>query len=308
MTLQNWMKFGLCPAVGVQKFSKHGLFWHVLGLFWAAATDYAYAWQQTCQDAISESQWNWWTCRHPQWKSIMWQSWWWWWDETPPNSKALWQQTKESATKCSAQILWKESNFTNLKLKPQINLIHPIEIAFSYDNFTFKWANTSCHPPSPSLAMDFGNLPRWKMGEMPWNTIDFVKSLGFFNPPLCTPNCLCPTLCIWMMLCYFCTSFSSWFTFDEIVCAKLFTRNVKLSVTKTPKRKGPWMHDIWQQLLGILPHPDQRVVPSSKTSWIYMNISSTPNSAFKTKEAWTWQCRLKMFDDVSWFFYMAVEM
>ena len=69
MTLQNWMKFGSCPAVGVRKFRKQWLFWDVLGLFWAAATDYA----------ISESQWNWWTCRHPQWKSIMWQSWWWWW-------------------------------------------------------------------------------------------------------------------------------------------------------------------------------------------------------------------------------------
>lgn len=99
----------------------------------------------------------------------------------------------------------------------------------------------------------------------------FCEITGFFNPPLCIPNCLFPTLCVWMMLCNFCTSCSSWLTFDEIVCvcAKLFTRNVKLSVTKTPKRKGPWMHDIWQQhLCIILPHPDQRVVPSSKTSWI----------------------------------------
>ena len=271
------MKFGLCPAVGVQKFSKQWLFWDVLGLFWAAATDYAYDMTANLPRCNGDGG-----------------------MKRPPIQKRFDNKQK----KAQRSVLHRscEKNQISPTLK------HPIEIAFSYDNFTFKWANTSCHPPSPSLAMDFGNLPRWKMGEMPWNTIDFVKSLGFFNPPLCTPNCLCPTLCIWMMLCYFCTSFSSWFTFDEIVCAKLFTRNVKLSVTKTPKRKGPWMHDIWQQLLGILPHPDQRVVPSSKTSWIYMNISSTPNSAFKTKEAWTWQCRLKMFDDVSWFFYMAVEM
>lgn len=106
--------------------------------------------------------------------------------------------------KCSAQILWKESNFTNLKLKLQIILIQPIEIALSCDNFTFKWANTSCHPPSPSLAMDFGNSPRCKMGEMPWNTMDFVKSLGFSIHPYASQT-VCPTLCIWMMLCYFCT-------------------------------------------------------------------------------------------------------
>lgn len=171
--------------------------------------------------------------------------------------------------KCSAQILWKESYFTNLKLKLQINLIKPIEIAFSYDNFTFKWANTSCHPSPISHSVTGHGL--WKLtsvlnGRNAMEYHGFCEITGFFNAPICIPNCLCPTLCIWMMLCYFCMS--CWINLILIVrlCLKLFTQNVKLSVTKTQKRRGRWMHDIWQQHLCILPHPDQRVVPSSKTS------------------------------------------
>ena len=92
---------------------------------------------------------------------------------------------------------------------------------------------------------------------------------GFFNAPLCIPNCLCPTLCIWMILFISVRhSLLGLLLMRLCVCATLFTRNVRLSVIKTPKRKGPWMHDIWRQHLCILPHPDQRVVPSSKTSWI----------------------------------------
>ena len=101
--------------------------------------------------------------------------------------------------KCSAQNLWKESYFTNLKLKLQINLIKPIEIAFSYD----KWANTSCHPSPISHLRHWPWTLETHLG-VKWKKYHGVPGILWnhwvFNAPLCIPNCLCPTLCIWMIL------------------------------------------------------------------------------------------------------------